>query len=388
MGAKIKRFVTSNFFQIWMGSLIIYFDVYLFTLALDFRYGGLKEGVIQLDRAAVFQVVTALSRSLGQFFVITLTCISIALPVTANLYTPRLIKLFMTDPLNLMMLGIVLLTLSHNIWAHFALRHVESMRFVLYFTIFLFFLSLSTLIGYFRHMAKYFNPSFLLHRIEQDVKQTLALIHRTEQYRNTMRIQILIQLDNIGNMVLKSILRSDREVALAGIQALRELLDEYVELKNGMPAVWMELDYSRFPGMSTEGLTEVNRRKIWFELLILRDCLEESLTSITHFKPPSHPGKKWFVRKAEQATDLSSLVEGSELLLRRLDGILLAYEVTPMPVVGEPFAPDRMRAVQKEENPDVFHGIVLAEIRKGFYCAEEVFRTAEVIVNHRSDTNE
>ncbi len=258
-------------FYIWVGSIGLFFLVYLLATLIDFAiHGTWGFGSGHLEHDAAYHTVQALSRSLGQALGIALTCLAIALPVTANLYTPRLIKLFMTDRFNLVMLGLITLAMSHNVWGYYALRHTGSMEFELYVTLVLFFLSFTLMISYFRHMAKYFTPSFLLVRMEQDIMKTLRRIQTTREYRNAMRIHILINLDNIGNMVLKSIYRSDREVALAGIHVFRRLFDEYTDLKSEMPDAWMELDYSRFPGMSTEGLTEVNSRKIWFELLILR----------------------------------------------------------------------------------------------------------------------
>ncbi|MGK5093826.1 DUF2254 family protein [Deltaproteobacteria bacterium TL4] len=280
-----ESFRLSRFAKGWLGFSCLLLGFYLGALGINLWFQPEAfHRLLNLDPAVVYQVVTALSRSSGQFLGIALTCLGVALPVTANLYTPRLVQLFLTDRFNVGMLGLILLTLVHNIWTHYGLRHSASLDFDLYVTLVLFFLTLSLLLIYFGHMSQYFNPSFLIFRLEHNIDVALDQIHQGSVFQSKQRSKILVELNNMAKMILKSIDHSDREVALEGIYALKRLLDHYVHLKATMPKAWMELDYSYFTGLSSEGLTEINIRKIWFELLILK-YLSQAFNSCLNVHP-------------------------------------------------------------------------------------------------------
>lgn len=78
---------------------------------------------------------------------------------------------------------------------------------------------------------------------------------------------------------------------------------------------------------------------------------------------------------------LQAMQEGTAMTARRLDQILAAYQVNPLLSIGEKLDPHRMRAVETQSNPDIPHGEVTGELRKGYLWEEELLRSAEVIVN-------
>jgi hypothetical protein len=60
-------------------------------LILTYRYGGIRY-------FEPLGVPTA-SRALNQFTVVVMTCIALIIPLTSNLYTPKLVKVYVTHPL-------------------------------------------------------------------------------------------------------------------------------------------------------------------------------------------------------------------------------------------------------------------------------------------------
>jgi hypothetical protein len=55
--------------------------------------------------------IATASRTLNQLTAVMLTCIALVVPLTANLYTPRLVRLYATHPL--IVTGLSILILSH-----------------------------------------------------------------------------------------------------------------------------------------------------------------------------------------------------------------------------------------------------------------------------------
>jgi molecular chaperone GrpE (heat shock protein) len=69
------------------------------------------------------------------------------------------------------------------------------------------------------------------------------------------------------------------------------------------------------------------------------------------------------------------------MLLDRILGLLLAWDITPVVALEQRFDPHSMRAVGTDTLPDLVDGIVSAEIRTGFQQQGKVMRLADVRVN-------
>src|ERR1700686_5179603 len=76
--------------------------------------------------------------------------------------------------------------------------------------------------------------------------------------RSLMRYLISERLQQIGTLVLKSIDRADRGVALEGIWSLKRILDHYGTYKKQMPDRWFHVARKDFIGLSAEALEIVN----------------------------------------------------------------------------------------------------------------------------------
>ncbi|MEQ1528718.1 MAG: nucleotide exchange factor GrpE [Methylococcales bacterium] len=85
--------------------------------------------------------------------------------------------------------------------------------------------------------------------------------------------------------------------------------------------------------------------------------------------------------KAQDLRFIKQFTEGQEMLLKRFEQLLQRYQVQAIDCVGKTLNPLTMTAVEIGHDPSLANGIVLAELRKGFWCADQVLRLAEVKVN-------
>jgi molecular chaperone GrpE len=125
-------------------------------------------------------------------------------------------------------------------------------------------------------------------------------------------------------------------------------------------------------------LRQMAERPLLLEILELRDRIEASMQSLQAYRPGllERPGGK-------KGRLIRGVGEGMEITLRRLDGTLARYQISPLDSVGRRMDPNTMRVCGKEHRDDQDDGIVLAEVRKGFLRAEQVLRLAEVVVNKK-----
>jgi molecular chaperone GrpE len=78
---------------------------------------------------------------------------------------------------------------------------------------------------------------------------------------------------------------------------------------------------------------------------------------------------------------IRSFQEGQKITLRRFDQLLQRYHVQPIECLGKTFDPTAMKAVATGSDNHYGNGIVLEELRQGFYYRGQVLRLAEVKVN-------
>lgn len=96
--------------------------------------------------------------------------------------------------------------------------------------------------------------------------------------------------------------------------------------------------------------------------LVILDDLERALKS----RPSQGEGASWS--------------EGIELICRKLQNILDAEGITPIPAEGEMFDPALHEAVTHEDSPDHQSGQVIAVLQQGYKIGDRVLRPALVRV--------
>lgn len=120
-------------------------------------------------------------------------------------------------------------------------------------------------------------------------------------------------------------------------------------------------------------------RDILLELIELRDRLRDGRGQAAAYRP------NWLAHASGAAEFITGMTQGLSMNLRRLDETLDRREVRPIQVVGQPFDPRIMRALEVGRDPAQPIGTVLAELRTGYRRGESLLRLADVIVNKFED---
>jgi len=175
---------------------------------------------------------------------------------------------------------------------------------------------------------------------------------------------------------LKNELRLQSRHFKSALEPLRETLST---LESSNQALSRELEQVR--ATAAKGAHD-KQRSLLLGVLDLRDRMEAGLAAARDHQP----GRIRSLFSSDTAL-MTAMVEGMEITLRRLDEMLVRYDVVPVAVVGKRLDPHSMRAVAAESLPDRDSGVVLQEIRRGYTRGDEILREAEVIVN-RTESKE
>lgn len=84
---------------------------------------------------------------------------------------------------------------------------------------------------------------------------------------------------------------------------------------------------------------------------------------------------------AKKSDDVGSLLEGAELIEKKLHGTLEKQGLQKMQAIGEEFNPEKHDALMQIEKQDVESEIIVEEHLKGYILNDKVIRHAQVIVS-------
>ena len=170
---------------------------------------------------------------------------------------------------------------------------------------------------------------------------------------------------------LKSEIKIESRQVKQALDHSRELIDAMQQSNKRLGSELSELRRAE------DVLREEAEQELLLEILELRDRVEAGAGSIEKFKPGGMLERpRGRVKKL-----LGGIGEGMEISLRRIDGLLSRYKVSPIKAIGQRLDPMCMRAASTGFDAQQDDGIILNEIRKGYRRGGKVLRLAEVVVN-------
>ena len=150
---------------------------------------------------------------------------------------------------------------------------------------------------------------------------------------------------------------------------LQEALDEAAELRDQVLRVAAEFEnYKKRMERERSTMLKYAGETIFRELLPVVDNLERATD-------------QGVVEGAESEKNLAALLEGVQLTLKSLVGILEKFEVKPIASIGEPFDPNIQEALTMEASDSVPANHVISEFEKGYHYKDRLLRAARVIVS-------
>ncbi len=252
------------------GGLAAFFSLELF---LEWRALGMPGADamswVGTNNGKVADILSPVARAYNNILAALLATIGLAIPLTANMHTPKLIEMFLRDRLNQAVLVFMaagaanVLFVLYMVGPDFA--PVWSVRVAVFGAL----LGWAILIPYFFYVVRFLDPSNILSRLDQFARRALDGARTGRVEHDRAQDEVHARVHQIGTVILKSLDRGDRGVALEGMWSLKRLLDHYGALKPGMPARMFEVDRKDFVGLSAEAIELINEQRTWLEAKVL-----------------------------------------------------------------------------------------------------------------------
>ena len=233
------------------------------------------------NNTKLVDILSPMARAYNNILAMLLATVGLAIPLTANMHTPKLIEMFLRDRTNQVMLLLcafgaanVLFT-AHLIGPDFA--PMWAYRLAVAGALF----GWAALIPYFFYVVRFLDPSNIIRRLRDEIHSNVDAGLAGADAEVCQDV-IHERLEQIGTIVLKSIGRADRGVALEGVWALKQILDHYGEVKHKLPAPWFRVDRKDFVGLSVEAIEIINDDRVWLEHKVMHQMFVAYQGALSH----------------------------------------------------------------------------------------------------------
>ncbi|HEY0190699.1 MAG TPA: DUF2254 family protein, partial [Kofleriaceae bacterium] len=207
-----------------------------------------------VNNAKLVDILSPMARAYNNVLAMLIATIGLALPLTANMHTPKLIEMFLQDRVNRYVLSFITFGAAHALWVDYMIGPTFTPTWAIAASVYLAMLGWAVLLPYFFYVVRFVDPSRLMVRLREDAARIVAKV--AERSREPMEAQTALstQIGQIGTIIIKSLDRNDRDVAAEGAWAIKVVLDYYAKHKSRMPKEWFVVDRADFVGLSDEAL--------------------------------------------------------------------------------------------------------------------------------------
>jgi hypothetical protein len=219
-------------------------------------------------------------RTLNGFMAIVLTCIALIVPLTANLYTPKLVTLYVSHPLIVAMLSVLLLShivcLSLNfVPTDHTLNHVLVGVLAL-----IYLLVMMGALPFLYGISRFLRPTYFMPMLTKKGIRSLSLLASGRKPLQSA-MDMFETIDVVTNIALTGMTRGDRQLVLLSLQSLHTFLSEIIGNGWEEPHSWRDTRAFFVPGLAHEGQDYLTRERVWPEAYILAQMLKV-MESATH----------------------------------------------------------------------------------------------------------
>jgi hypothetical protein len=222
-----------------------------------------------VNNAKLVDILSPMARAYNNVLAMLIATIGLAIPLTANMHTPKLIDMFLKDRINRWVLSLITIGAAHTLWVDYIIGPRFAPTWAVAVTIYFALIGWAILIPYFFYVVRFVDPSRLIVRLRDNARHLVEAAANRKMDPEVAKNELLVRVGQIGTIIIKSLDRNDRDVAHEGAWAIKGLLDHYQPLKARMPKEWFKVDRADFVGLSDDALEMLSENRTWYEMKCL-----------------------------------------------------------------------------------------------------------------------
>ncbi len=222
------------------------------------------------------------------FFTGSITAVALIITLTANLYTPHLVELFVKD--RIILTGTSFIVISNFVILLCSFVSVDSQYYDEFSQIgfWVSCLTIAGIIPYLHYASQFLRPRFFLPKLERRATGLFKSLI-SDNYTDRDCKEAFHNIDIIANICSTASKRHDKELMILSLKSLHNIFEFILNSEEDHKAEW-RVDTPMFiPGLSQEGEFYLERTKAWPEayllgkMLRILNSLEESKNDVIPF---------------------------------------------------------------------------------------------------------
>lgn len=237
-----------------------------FTHAVDPNTGkALELSQLHVTPAMARAVASPFARAYNNILALLLTFISLAIPLTANLYTPKLIEIFIRDRINIVVLSSFALLAAHSLFAIALSFDVWTPQLPFWIDGVGATVGWLILLPYYFYVLSFIDPLTIIKRVHRNLMMELDDVVCRKHPIKIAQQQVNQKIINLGSVLQRSVDRADRDVAFDAIKTHMLELSRIREIKPRLPDEFFKVTSGVLVGMSSDATDLLSRDRIWME---------------------------------------------------------------------------------------------------------------------------
>jgi Predicted membrane protein (DUF2254) len=215
--------------------------------------------------AMVRTLASSFAGAYNTLIALLLTFISLAIPITANLYTPKLIEIFIRDRINLFVLCTCAILAAHNLFA-FSLSFDQwtgQVPFAIAVAGAIF--GWLLLLPYYFYVVSFIDPLTIIKRVSHSLLLEFEDAAAGKHPVATSQQRVNQKVANLGSVLLRAADRADRDVTFDAIRTHVLVLARVRNVKERLPAEFFKVSNDLLVGLSGDATDILSEGRTWLE---------------------------------------------------------------------------------------------------------------------------
>jgi len=230
-----------------------------------------------LDERGALEAVSNSAEVVAAVLGIAITVVAIVVELAATRFSHLITRLFMREPVNMIVLGLFVITTIQCVWIGISMNH-EGAGAVLphagfFITFTLVTISLLCLLPYIYFVFTFLSPISVIERICRNAVNAISDGIGSEV--GAAQRMTLASIDELQDVSRGAIEQGDRSIAMSGINGMTAVIYDYAQTRDQLPADWFRITDAiardpDFIAMTADALAEVEEGRVWLETKIMR----------------------------------------------------------------------------------------------------------------------
>ena len=248
-----------------------YIFMILFTYGLLTVMGS--QGYLSGDIPGFYtEGMSAANRIMNQLTGVVLTSIALVIPLTSNLYSPKLVRLYVTHPIIVTGLSVLILGQSSVLTALFLGASNPLYPFMMMCSVTIAYFCVAGVLPYLFFVSHFLRPSYFLPLLSD---RAIDILKKNDKdSRPAQFLPVFETVDVIANIALTGIRRGDRRLILLCLHSMHEIHLAYLREFKDCREKTNEMKPFFVAGLVREGQEYLCEHQIWPEAYILAHYLE------------------------------------------------------------------------------------------------------------------